>query len=242
MKSKLLLAVATAALLAPAIGWAESQVANKTVYDTKESMSLTFIFHIDEDLAEQDVFYEKEPGSGKVWRPTGATKAMNAPLYAPAEAVDHTPFQSDNIGPWRKGKELGITLGQWFAAKGQGRYTCENGEGRLDVNFENLVPNGVYTMWHDFFVWPPTEPFIGTYDLPFGARDGSENTFVAGKDGSARFNKTIKPCLQLSGEQLMADLAIAWHSDGKTYGPLPGEFSTDTHVHLYTALPQRTGL
>ena len=84
--------------------------------------------------------------------------------------------------------------------------------------------------------------FIGTYDLPFGARDGSENAFVAASDGSATFNRTISPCLQLTGEHLAADLGLAWHSDGKTYGPLPGEFSTVTHVQMYVALPERTGL
>lgn len=246
MKNAFVLPFAVAALLAPAAGWADSDgqqlAAKQSLYDVKESMSLTFIFHIDEDLAEQDVFYEKEPGSGEVWRPTKATRNMEAPLFAPAKPVDHTPLQTENIGPWPKGKPLGITLGEWFAAKGQGSYTCENGEGVLDVTFENLVPNGVYTMWHDFFAWPPTEPFIGTYDLPFGARDGSENTFVADTEGGARFKKTIKPCLQLSGEQLIAELAIAWHSDGRSYGHEPGEFSTKTHVHLYVALPKRTGL
>ncbi len=120
--------------------------------------------------------------------------------------------------------------------------SCEDGTGTLDLEFSNLIPNGVYTMWHDFMVWPPTEPFIGTYDLPFGARDGSENVFVAAADGSAHFERTISPCLQLSGEHLLADLGLAWHSDGKTYGPLTGEFSTVTHVQMFVMLPPRTGL
>lgn len=253
MNLRLLLCLPLVLVLAPATGQAEQAnvedeqgiteyLAKSKAYDAKESMTLTFMFHIDEGMAEQDVFIEKVPGSGEVWRPTAATKTMDAPLYAPAEPVEHTPLQTDNVGPWRKGKPLGITLGQWFAAKGAGRYTCEDGVGVLDVSFENLVPNGVYTMWHDFFVWPPTDPFIGTYDVPFGARDGSENIFVADASGTARFNRTIKPCLQLSGEQLISELAIAWHSDGKSYGHEPGEFSTKTHVHMYVPLPKRAGL
>jgi len=154
-------------------------------YDAPVSMDLNFIFHIDEELAEQDVFYEHEAGSGEIYRPTKATRDMDAPLYAPATVVEHTPLQTDNIGPWKKGKALGITLGEWFAAEGSAQYTCTDGEGHIKATFKNLVAEGVYTMWHDFFVWPPTEPFIGTYDLPFGARDGSENTFTADSDGNA---------------------------------------------------------
>lgn len=216
--------------------------ATKTNYDAAEDMTLTFIFHIDDGMAEQDVFYERIPGSGEVFRPTAATRDMDAPLYAPGVEVQHNFLDTTDTGPYPKGRPLGLTLGQWFAAKGGGTYTCENGRGTVDFTFENLVPNGVYTMWHDFMVWPPTEPFIGTYDLPFGARDGSENTFVAADDGSATFQRAISPCLQLTGEHLVADLGLAWHSDGKTHGPLPGEFSTLTHVQMYVTLPERTGI
>ncbi|MEM7489861.1 MAG: hypothetical protein AAF390_12150 [Pseudomonadota bacterium] len=222
-------------------GDAPSTVAAETG-DAPEAMTLAFLFHIDEGLAEQDVFYERVPGSGEVFRPTGATRDMDAALYAPAEAVPHTPLQTENVGPWARGKALGITLGEWFAARGEGEYTCVDGTGHVDIRFTGLVPDGLYTMWHDFAIWPPTEPFIGFYDTPFGARDGSENAFTADAEGNAHFVRTITPCLQLSGEQLISELAIAWHSDGKTYGYTPGEFSTDTHVHLYVPLPTRAGL
>lgn len=225
-----------------AVGPSESLVAPVAAADPKEEMTFTFLFHIDEGLAEQDVFYERVPGSGDVFRPTAATRDMDAPLYAPAEAVPHAPLQTENIGPWPRGKSLGITLGEWFAAKGEGSYVCEDGTGHVDIRFTGLVPNGLYTMWHDFAIWPPTVPFIGFYDTPFGARDGSENAFTADPDGRSHFVRTITPCLQLSGEQLISELAIAWHSDGKTYGYTPGEFSTDTHVHLYVPLPTRAGL
>lgn len=215
---------------------------SKKAHDAPEEMTLSFVFHIDEQMAEQDVFYEKVPGSGEVFRPTAATRDMDAPLYAPAEPVAHNFLDTTDVGPYKKGKPLGITLGEWFAAKGSGRYRCKDGQANLDISFENLVPGGVYTMWHDFIVCPPTEPFIGTYDLPLGARDGSENVFTADGKGNARFTRALTPCLQLSGEQLLSELAIAWHSDGKTYGPLPGEFSTKTHVHLYVGLPKRAGL
>lgn len=211
-------------------------------YDMDESMSLAFIFHIDEKLAEQDVFFEKVSGSGEVFRPTAATRTMDAPLYAPANAVPHTPLQIENTGPWARGKALGITLGQWFSAKGTGHYSCADGKGIVNLHFENLVPNGLYTVWHDFAIWPPTEPFLGFYDTPLGSRDGTENVFTADENGDAKFFRVITPCLQLTGEQLISELAIAWHSDGETHGPMTGEFSTQTHVHMYVPLPKRAGL
>lgn len=237
MKKELAQTIAAAALAG-----ALTQTSMAGVYDAPVSIDLNFIFHIDEDLAEQDVFVERNPGSGEIYRPGKGDRDMRLPLYAPAQAVEHAPFEPDRVGPFPKGRALGVTLGEWFAAEGRGSYTCNDGQGRLSVSFSRLVPNGVYTLWHDFMVWPPTEPFIGTYDLPLGARDGSENVFKTDANGNALVESSFKPCLQLSGEHLMADLAIAWHSNGQTYGPLPGEFSTDTHVHMYTALPKRSGI
>ena len=241
-RTLLAMSLALSTVLPAAADDAVQMASANAAYDADESMSLTFIFHIDEDLAEQDVFFEKVAGSGEVFRPTGATRNMDAPLFAPAEAVPHSPLQVENTGPWPRGKSLGITLGDWFAAKGSGEYSCQNGKGVVNLQFENLVPNGLYTVWHDFAIWPPTEPFLGFYDTPLGSRDGSENTFTADEHGAARFVREITPCLQLTGEQLISELAIAWHSDGKTHGPKPGEFSTKTHVHMYVPLPKRTGL
>lgn len=234
------LAACLTAGLATAAGGALA--VDATRYDAPVAFDLAFIFHIDEDLAEQDVFVERVPGSGEVFRPTKSERDMSLPLCAPKTPVPHQPFEADALGPFEKGKPLGVTLGQWFAAKGEGEYSCADGEGHLKVEFTNLVPNGVYTMWHDFMAWPPTVPFIGTYDLPIGARDGSDSVFTSDGDGNATVERRFKPCLQLSGEHLIADLAIAWHSDGKTTGPLPGEFSTKTHVHMYVGLPKRSGI
>ena len=46
----------------------------------------------------------------------------------------------------------------------------------------------------------------------------------------------------MSGEHLSSGLAIAYHSDGKTYGPLAGDFGSKAHVQLFLMLPKRTGL
>ena len=97
-------------------------------------------------------------------------------------------------------------------------------------------------MWHFFMATPPTEPFIGTYDLPLGSRDGAQSVFTADAGGEARFERSFKPCLQLTGEHLAAGLALAWHSDGKTYGVEPGGFGSVSHIQLYTGLPKRSGI
>ena len=211
-------------------------------YDEPVQLDLTFKLHIDDNIPEQDVFIERVPGSAQVYRPTKGERDLSKPLFATMLPVKHAPFDADAVGPWVRGEPLGLTLGEWLSAEGTGSYSCVDGHGRLEVDFSNLAPNGVYTLWHYFLAWPPTDPFIDSYDLPVGARDGSESVFKAAADGSAKVVREFKPCLQLTGEHLVSGLAIAWHSDRQTYGPLPGVFATKTHVHLYVDLPKRSGI
>ena len=69
--------------------------------------------------------------------------------------------------------------------------------------------------------------------------DGSQSFFTAGADGGAGFNLDFSPRLELSGERLMAMLAIAYHSDGNTYGSDPGPFGLGSHVQLSVPLPDK---
>ncbi len=206
------------------------------------SIDLAFITHLDMDLPEQDVYIERVPGSGKVYRVTKGDHNMNAPLFAAAEEVPHNPFDEAAIGPHQKGKALGFTLGEWLRHQGTGTYTCEEGEGSLDLSFSGLVPEGVYTMWHAFIAIPPPEPFTGTLDLPLGARDGSESVFRANKQGKAQFKHTFQPCLQMSDTWTTSMLAINYHNDGNTWGGHPGHFGYDAHIPLFVMLPLREGI
>jgi hypothetical protein len=206
------------------------------------SIKLQFVNHLQAKLPEQDVFIEKVAGSGEVYRVTPADNDMKAPLYAASDTVKHDPFDAKANGPYKKGRALGITLGQWLAATGSGTYRCASGQGTVQLSFKKLVPNGVYTVWYAFLPMPPTQPFTGTLDLPLGARDGSQNSFKSDAQGTATYRVATKPCLQLTGDQLVAMLAIAWHSDGKTYYSDPGAFGLATHVQLFTMLPKATGL
>ena len=167
---------------------------------------------------------------------------MNAPLYAAGKTVPHNPFDPAAVGPYPKGAPLGLTLGQWLKHRGTGSYHVDEGAGKLELEFTGLVPEGVYTMWHAFIALPPPEPFTGTLDLPLGARDGSESVFTADEKGNAKFVHSFSPGLQFSDSWTTSMLAIAYHSDGKTYGGSPGDFGLNAHIPLLVMLPKREGL
>ena len=81
-------------------------------------------------------------------------------------------------------------------------------------------------------------PFA-TVDFPMGDSDGSQSVFQTDANGNADFALDFSPCLQMSNKRLMAMLAIAYHSDGNTYGPSPGPFGIGSHVQLFTGLPEK---
>lgn len=202
------------------------------------TVKLQFVNHLQAKFPEQDVYIERAPGSGEVFRVTAEDTSMSAKLYAAAEPVKHNPFNAKDLGPFKKGRALGISIGQWLAAGGSGTYTCANGQGTVNVAFTKLVPNGLYTMWYFFMAIPPQQPFTGTLDLPLGARDGTENVFRANASGNITYRLSFKPCLDLSGQQVKSGLAIAWHSDGKVYAADPGPFGLGSHVQLFLLLPE----
>ncbi|MBW4709021.1 hypothetical protein KX928_14620 [Roseobacter sp. YSTF-M11] len=206
------------------------------------AFDITFLSHVEAGVAEQDVYVTRGSSQGKVYRPGPDDSNLNAPLFAAAKPQPHDPGNPAAVGPFKKGAKLDLTLGDWLSASGIGHYHVEDGAGHLTVEFEGLVPNGVYTLWHFFMVNGETDPFIGTFDLPVGAFDGSQSVFVADAEGSATFDQSFDTALQLSGEQLTAGLAVNWHSDGMTYGVMPGDFGESAHIQLFTALPQRPGL
>jgi hypothetical protein len=215
---------------------------NESEFDSQISIDIAFITHLDAGMPEQDVYIERTPGSGEVYRVTGGDHNMNAPLYGTAEMVKHNPFDLSQIGPHAKGKPMGMTLGQWLKHRGIGTYTYKDGTGTLELSFTGLVPNGVYTMWHAFLPTAPPVPFGGTLDLPLGASDGSESVFTADANGKAQFVHSFKPGLQMSDVWTTALLAINYHSDGKTYGGDPGEFGSKSHIPIFAMLPKRKGL
>lgn len=208
--------------------------------EKRDAIELTFVDHIKAGLIEQDVYVEKKVGSGNVYRLTPKEREvyLQSEVYSISEENHHDPFDVGKCGPYTKGQELGFTLSEWLNATGNASYYCEDGWGRLKANFENLLPNATYTMWHFFMSAPPTVPFNGTLDVPLGSREGIQSVFKTDKNGKAKLNLLFEQCLQLSNTQLMSGLAVAYHSDGKTYGASPGPFGKATHVQLFAMLPE----
>ena len=211
-------------------------------YDQPVALKLTFKQHLDEGIPEQDVFIERQKGAGLVFRPTSGEHDLSKPLYAPLNPVRRAPHDAEAVGPWVRGKPLGMTLGQWLAAEGRALYRCVDGRGHFEAQFTKLVPNGVYTLRQTFKPQPATEPFTRSLSIPLGARDGSDAVFTADAKGAARVALDLESCLQLTGEQLASGLALAWHSDRKTHGALTGPVSTKSHLQLYLDLPKRSGI
>ena len=129
------------------------------------TIDLDFITHFDARLPEQDVFIERPPGSGDVYRVTTSDDDMDAPLFKTRLPVPHNPYDAFAVGPYPKGDEFGMTLGEWLRHSGVGTYTCANGIGRLNTQFTGMIENGIYTMWHAFTHIPATTPFSGYLDL-----------------------------------------------------------------------------
>ncbi len=200
------------------------------------SIEVTFVDHIKAEMIEQDVYVEKD--AGKVFRvtPTDFADYAGAKVFTTAVGVEHDPMAMEKIGPYDKGMELGFTLAEWLSGNGAATIDCDGTVGSISAEFENLVPNGLYTMWQ-FWMGMPLPAHFATYDLPVGARDGSQSVFTADAEGKALYTASFEPCLQGSGSQLGAGLAIAYHSDGKTYGYEPGSMGDKTHIHLFAMLP-----
>jgi hypothetical protein len=214
-------------------------IAGAAVAQESAPVTVRFMNHLQAGLNEIDVFTVDESDGTQVRRPTQATKSVdvNREIYASAHSVAHNPFDADAVGPFPRGRSLGMTLRQWLDAKGSATVSCIGGVGKVSAQFSKLVPNAVYTMWYAFVPNPPTKPFTGALDLPLGARDGSQTRFNSDAAGNARFSASFKPCLQASSEQLLAMLAIAWHSDRATYGSSAGSFGHNSHVQIFAPLP-----
>jgi hypothetical protein len=207
-----------------------------------EETELTLVDHIEAGMIEQDVFVEKTRGSSQVFRvgKADAGRHADAPVYRAAQPVHHAPFSPRKNGPYPKGASLGMSLGDWLSATGKVRYTCSSGAGRIEGVFRRLVPKGTYTMWY----FRAAKAHMGcaecpyaTIDFPVGAKDGSQSAFVADVRGTGWIDVAFKPCLKPSDDQLTAALAIAYHSDGNTHGPSPGEMGHTSHVQLFAVLP-----
>ena len=203
-------------------------------------VDMQFVNHLQAGFPEQDVFVESPVDTGVVVRVESEAAddpaLLGSLLYTAAAPVEHDPFKVGNepLGPYEKGDALGFTLGEWLAAEGAGKYTVEGEKAEIKASFKNLVPDGVYTVWCSSVTFPPNMNIV---DRPCGAQDGSENSFRADSEGSADFILEIEP-LGPSTKETASVIALAYHSDGRTYGPNPGDFGLTSHVHIFFIIPE----
>lgn len=207
-----------------------------------KKFELTWGLHVTDGMAEQDVFVEKTTNSKEVRRLPVSQIAdyLDKQIFGAAVAPPYQPMILEPTEVYPKGSALGITLRDWLQAKGSGSYACDGKQATIKASFQNLVPNGVYTVWNFIDLYPPVEPWQGLL-VPAGKRDGSQASFKADASGNATYNLVVEPCLQLSSTQSLAGLAIAWHSDGKTYGFYPGDLGVVSHAQLMTLFPGGPG-
>lgn len=214
---------------------AEMEMAPKTL-----QTQLQFVTHVTAGMPEQDVFIVKDGlGDDEVVRATldelTNETILKQTVYGSAGYVEHDPFgvTAAPLGPFPKGESLGFTMEEWLAASGSGTYTIDGGDASLDISFEGLLPNGVYTLWCTRITLPP-EPVI--FDIACGEWDGSNNQFVADAAGNGSLTFDMRPLPDITAERISL-FALAYHSDGQTYGPLPGEFGERTHVQALAFIP-----
>jgi len=190
-----------------------------------------FVYRIERSEAEDPMNLEKE-------------------VYATINATPHDVYKitPHPLGPFPKGKDLGLTLGQWLAAIGTGTYSEANGNATMNLTFRSLVPNGTYTVWVHRVTMPPDYEYVF---VPIGSSDGSQNVFKADASGNGAFNLTFKalpPSTNVAYPDYVAMYAtktipvntkinwtlisVAYHSDGKTYGATPGELGKTAHMQM----------
>jgi len=205
-------------------------------------VAISFIKHVDAGMPEQDVFVAAIDDDSLVFRVEQADIDANpalleARLFASKETAEHDPFKLGEapFGPFEKGESLLLTLGDWLSATGEGTYlvSSDGSEAEIDFTAQNLIPNGVYTVWCSRIKMPP-DPVVT--DFPCGALDGSENVVTADENGNLTYTVTTEP-LQASTDEEVAVIALAYHSDGETYGEEPGPFGSVTHVQIFWMMP-----
>lgn len=130
-----------------------------------------------------------------------------------------------------------ITWGEFSTAKGTVQLSCEGTGTRVQVRFERLIPNGVYSGWLVFFQSPGflKEGFGSMTGLaPLGPLDGSRATVTADATGAAALDvvvpagnvtvpiagrtQAIPSCLLDAYE---VHVVGAYHIDGHTCGDNP---------------------
>jgi hypothetical protein len=229
------LLIIAAFVLSACAGAVQPQVVAAPNVVEKQQAPLQFFTHVQLGMAEQDVFVETEEGTVRRIVADEAEQYADAPVYGTAIAVAHDPFglKPELMNGFEKGEDLGVSMGEWLASTGSGTYTVAGEKTELDLSFENLVPNGVYTLWCVTITAPPSFRIV---DIACGNPYGTENTVIADAQGGAQA-RLMTTTMPDAAEGYMPAVVMAYHSDGKTYGEFPGDFGLNSHVQIIAFVP-----
>lgn len=198
------------------------------------SAELVFINHIVGGMPEPDVLIENDMGEVMRISVEAPISAIGQPVYASTTGADHDMFMlgENPLGPYEMGEPLGFTLGEWLSASGSGTYNVDGDVATVEGSLANLVPNGIYTVWCSRVFVPPN---FNVVNAPCGADDGSENVVTADDKGNLSFSiETF--VLDLTSDEGISLIALAYHSDGQTWGFDPGTFGLNSHVQVFAPI------
>lgn len=172
---------------------------------------------------------------GMVVRPQSLSHdVLQMQLYGTLEDIPQDFIKPPyDAGPYEAGAPLGFTMAEWIAASGYGTYSIGSGGARLAFTLENLLPEAVYTTWCTRINLPEAT----LHHEPCGEPNGSSNSFMSDGQGNAVFNIVLPKAFEPSTEDIRTVVAIAYHSDGNTYGVHPGDFGLNVHTQLIYEFP-----
>lgn len=188
-------------------------------------------------IPQQDVYVEGDDGMLYRMHQDDLTDDILAQTaYATTENNWPDLFEtSDNPrGPYPKGEALDFTFGEWIGATGTADYIKHaNGIDEVTLAFQNLRPNGVYTLWCVLTWLPPNE---AAFELPCGSPDGSQATFQTDAEGNLNAHLFMS-AMPYATDEMLSGLCIAYHSDGQTHGHTVGAYGQNAHVQLCVDVP-----
>lgn len=200
-------------------------------------LTMQFFTYTQMRLPEQDVFIESAVSPGNVvrFKADDAATAVGKQLFALAapRADDILNMNQNQMGPFAKGKSLGLTVGEWIAASGSGTYDDTSEKPSFSLTFRNLIPNALYTVWCSRLTLP-----MGTTtgSRPCGPMDWTNDTFRTDGEGNGTVYTPLPLPFPASTDREVTVISIVYESDGQTHQNT-NDFGVRSHTQLTYFLP-----
>lgn len=204
--------------------------------EARTTVDLAFVNHIQAGLPEQDVHFLTEDGLAMRLDVIHPMSVLYQNMVGVTESYPQDPFRISDapLGPYEAGEDLGFTAMEWLAGTGTGTYYANHTTASLELSFENLLPNAVYSIWCTRVTLPPE--FTVTHTA-CGLIDGSDGVFTTDAEGNGAITITEVSPLEPSSDTARSAITVFYHSDGMTHGYTPGEYGVNTHFQLLSMLP-----